>query len=53
VPIAWIFKQTMAANNGNMIASFYWVGAGIMVITFITLYFVKETFAKDLNFYEE
>lgn len=53
VPIAWIFKQTMTANNGNMIVSFYWVGAGIMVITFITLYFVKETFAKDLNFYEE
>jgi len=53
VPIAWLFKQTMGFTGGNMIASFFWVGAGIMLISFITLYFVEDTFAKDLNYYEE
>ena len=52
VPIAWIYKETLAAN-GNMIVSFYWVGGGIMLITFITLFFVQETFARDLDFYEK
>lgn len=52
VPIAWIFKETMSAIGGNMIFSFMLVGGGIMLITFITLYFVKETFGKDLDFYE-
>ncbi len=52
VPIAWIFKQIMATNNGNMIVSFFWVGGGIMLITFATLYFVEETFSRDLDFYE-
>ena len=52
VPIAWIYKETMTANGGDMLASFAWVGGGIMLITVITLYFVKETFAKDLDFYE-
>ena len=52
VPIAWVYQQTMANNGGNMITSFYWVGGGIMLITFITLYFVKETFARDLDYYE-
>jgi len=51
VPIAWVFKQTAIAT-GNMITSFYWVGGIIMVITFATLYFVRETFARDLDFYE-
>ncbi len=52
VPIAWVYKETMLTNGGNMIASFFWVGSGIMIITFITLYFVEETFARDLDFYE-
>jgi MFS transporter, putative metabolite:H+ symporter len=52
VPIAWAYKQTLIATNGNMLASFLWVGIGIMLITFITLYFIEETFAKDLDFYE-
>lgn len=52
VPIAWIYTQTMNANGGDMIGSFLLVGSGIMLITFITLYFVEETFGKDLNFYE-
>ena len=30
----------------------FWVGGGIMLITFVTLYFVEETFARDLDFYE-
>jgi MFS transporter, putative metabolite:H+ symporter len=51
VPIAWVYKETLNFN-GDMIASFFWVGGGIMVITFITLYFVEETFARDLDFYE-
>lgn len=53
VPIAWIFKETLGATGGNMIASFYWVGGIIMLITFATLYFVQETFARDLDFYEK
>jgi len=53
VPIAWIFTKTMGANSGNMILSFMLVGGGIMLITFITLYFVNETFGKDLDFYEQ
>lgn len=53
VPIAWIYSLVVAANNGNIITSFMWVGAGIMAITFITLYFVRETFATDLDFYEK
>ncbi len=52
VPIAWIYKETMLGNGNNMVTSFFWVGGGIMVITFVTLYFVKETFATDLDFYE-
>jgi putative MFS transporter len=53
VPIAWIYKQVMTATGGSMVASFFWVGGGIMIITFITLYFVQETFAKDLDYYEQ
>lgn len=53
VPIAWVYKQVMIATGGNMLVSFFWVGGGIMLITFITLYFVQETFAKDLDFYEK
>jgi hypothetical protein len=53
VPIAWIYKQVMIVTGGSMIASFFWVGGGIMLITFITLYFVKETFSRDLDFYEK
>ena len=52
VPIAWVYKETLGAT-GNTIVSFYWVGAGIMIITFITLYFVRETFSRDLDFYEK
>ena len=53
VPIAWIYNQVMIATGGSMIASFFWVGGGIMLITFVTLYFVKETFSRDLDFYEK
>jgi MFS transporter, putative metabolite:H+ symporter len=53
VPIAWLYKQVMIATGGSMIVSFFWVGGGIMLITFITLYFVKETFAQDLDYYEK
>lgn len=52
VPIAWIYNQTLTANDGNMLVSFMLVGGGVMLVTFITLYFVNETFAKDLDFYE-
>lgn len=52
VPIAFIYANTMAFTAGDMLLSFMLVGGGIMLITLITLYFVKETFAKDLDFYE-
>jgi MFS transporter, putative metabolite:H+ symporter len=52
VPIAWCFSQVLALNNGDMIKSFYYVGGGVMVITLIALYFAKETFGRDLDFYE-
>jgi len=52
VPIAWIYSQIVIATGGNVISSFLWLGGGIMVITFITLYFVRETFGTDLDFYE-
>lgn len=52
VPIAWVYSLVVAANSGDIITSFMWVGAGIMIITFIALYFVRETFATDLDFYE-
>ena len=51
VPIAWIYTQ-VNSTSGNMINSFLWVGGGLMLVSFITLYFVEETFAKDLDFYE-
>ena len=51
VPIAWIYTQ-VNSTSGNMINSFLWVGGGLMLLSFITLYFVEETFAKDLDFYE-
>jgi len=51
VPIAWIYTQ-INSTSGNMINSFLWVGGGLMLLSFITLYFVEETFAKDLDFYE-
>jgi putative MFS transporter len=53
VPIAWIYSLVVATTGGNVISSFFWVGGGIMVITFITLYFVRETFGTDLDFYEK
>lgn len=53
VPIAWCFKQTMDINDHNMIISFYWVAAGVMIITLIAVYFAKETFGRDLDFYEK
>lgn len=53
VPIAWCFKLVLDANNGDMIKSFYYVGGGVMLITLIALYFAKETFGRDLDFYEK
>lgn len=52
VPIAWVYNETLLKTGGNVITSFFWVGGGIMLITLITLYFVEETFARDLDFYE-
>ncbi|RZA00931.1 MAG: hypothetical protein EOO68_10760 [Moraxellaceae bacterium] len=52
VPIAWCFKMVLDLNNGDMIKSFYYVGGGVMLITLIALYFAKETFGRDLDFYE-
>ncbi|HWV15232.1 MAG TPA: MFS transporter [Cellvibrio sp.] len=52
VPIAWIYKETLDATGGNVLTSFALVGGGIMLITLVTLYFVQETFGKDLDFYE-
>lgn len=53
VPIAWCFSQVLALNHGDIIKSFYYVGGGVMVITLIALYFAKETFGRDLDFYEK
>jgi len=53
VPIAWCFSHVLAFNNGDMIKSFYYVGGGVMLITLIALYFAKETFGRDLDFYEK
>jgi len=52
VPIAWCFSMVLSFNNGDMIKSFYYVGGGVMLITLIALYFAKETFGRDLDFYE-
>jgi len=52
VPIAWCFKQVLDLNHGDVIKSFYYVGGGVMLITLIALYFSKETFGRDLDFYE-
>ncbi len=53
VPIAWCFSLVLSFNNGDMIKSFYYVGGGVMLITLIALYFAKETFGRDLDFYEK
>jgi hypothetical protein len=53
VPIAWCFSMVLSFNNGDMIKSFYYVGGGVMLITLIALYFAKETFGRDLDFYEK
>lgn len=53
VLIAWCFSHVLAFNNGDMITSFYYVGGGVMLITLIALYFAKETFGRDLDFYEK
>lgn len=53
VPIAWIYSLVVATTGGNVIGSFFWVGGGIMLVTFTTLYFVRETFGADLDFYEK
>ncbi len=52
VPIAWCYSLVLGANNGDVIKSFYYVGGGVMLITLIALYFAKETFGRDLDFYE-
>lgn len=52
VPIAWCFSLVLSFNDGDMIKSFYYVGGGVMLITLIALYFAKETFGRDLDFYE-
>lgn len=52
VPIAWCFKLVLDFNHGDMIKSFYYVGGVVMLITLIALYFAKETFGRDLDFYE-
>ncbi len=53
VPIAWCFSMVLSFNEGDMIKSFYYVGGGVMLITLIALYFAKETFGRDLDFYEK
>jgi MFS transporter, putative metabolite:H+ symporter len=53
IPIAWFYKKIMEMTNGNIILSYWIEGAIIMAITFATLFFVRETFARDLDFYEE
>jgi MFS family permease len=52
VPLAWCFTQVLNFNHGDVIKSFYYVGGGVMLITLIALYFNKETFGRDLDFYE-
>ncbi len=52
VPLAWCFTQVLNFNHGDVIKSFYYVGGAVMVITLIALYFNKETFGRDLDFYE-
>jgi MFS family permease len=52
VPIAWCFSMVLSFNNGDMIKSFYYVGGVVMLITLVALYFAKETFGRDLDFYE-
>jgi MFS transporter, putative metabolite:H+ symporter len=53
VPIAWCYSLVLNFNQGDMIKSFYYVGGGVMLITLIALYFAKETFGRDLDFYEK
>jgi len=52
VPIAWCYSLVLNANNGDVIKSFYYVGGGVMLVTLVALYFAKETFGRDLDFYE-
>lgn len=53
VPLAWGFKEIMTVTGGNMIYSFLIEAAIIMTVTFATLYFLRETFSRDLDFYEK
>jgi len=52
VPLAWCYSLVLNLNQGDVIKSFYYVGGGVMLITLIALYFNKETFGRDLDFYE-
>jgi len=52
VPLAWCYSMVLNMNQGDVIKSFYYVGGVVMSITLIALYFNKETFGRDLDFYE-
>jgi hypothetical protein len=51
VPIAFLFD--FINGKTNVITAGYIVTTIIMVISFISLYFLEETFGKDLDYVEE
>ena len=51
-PITSLFKYLSLSCSLGMIYSGYIVGAVCMLIAFVSLYFVKESFHKDLDYLE-
>ncbi len=53
VPLTFLFKSFLKAFNGSPVFAGIAVAAVSLIIAFIALYGMEETFSKDLNYTEE
>jgi MFS family permease len=50
VPLVWIFG--LLRENLGILWSAFWVGTGTIIIALIALYFLSESFSRDMDFLE-
>lgn len=52
VPISFLYQWILTKNNGNISKSALYTGAFCFVLAFISTFFIKDTFSKDLDYTE-
>jgi MFS family permease len=52
VPISFLYQWILTKNNGNISKSALYTGIFCFAVAFVSTYFIRDTFSKDLDYTE-